>query len=150
MATELRFTVPGKPQPKQRARKGKGGTWYTPQATRDYEAHVRQLAVIATMAARRGDSHRYDTVPEADRWPRGYDGDVSVELAVFWPDRRRRDADNVAKAVLDGMHSHKRRGAGVIADDSQVRDLRVTTSVDREAPRVEVVVRMLTSAPGET
>ena len=141
MVTELRFVVPGKPQPKQRARKGKGGTWYTPQATRDYEQRVRGAAMhgghfFAGSRARQTEQG----------WPLEYAGDVAVELAVFWPDRRRRDADNVAKAVLDGMQSHKRRGAGVIADDSQVRDLRVTTSVDREASRVEVCVRMLSEA----
>ncbi|MGB9619088.1 MAG: RusA family crossover junction endodeoxyribonuclease, partial [Armatimonadota bacterium] len=47
-------------------------------------------------------------------------GDVPVEVKMIVkpPDKRRRDLDNVIKAVLDGIES-----AGVIADDWQVRRL---------------------------
>jgi crossover junction endodeoxyribonuclease RusA len=43
------------------------------------------------------------------------EGAVSVTLRLWFPDRRRRDLDNVAKSVLDGLN-------GVAyADDSQIR-----------------------------
>ncbi|HEU4614353.1 MAG TPA: RusA family crossover junction endodeoxyribonuclease, partial [Kofleriaceae bacterium] len=121
---ELRFTIEGKPQPKQRARRGKGGRWYTPRETREYEMRVRGAAVLAA-------TH------EAERWPVDYEGAVAVEVHVYWPDARRRDVDNVVKSVLDGMQARPTRSAawrregGVILDDAQVRDLRVTTAIDR-------------------
>jgi crossover junction endodeoxyribonuclease RusA len=47
------------------------------------------------------------------------DGLLAVRLDLWPPDRRRRDADNYAKAVLDAL-TH----AGVWRDDCQIRDLR--------------------------
>jgi crossover junction endodeoxyribonuclease RusA len=48
------------------------------------------------------------------------DKPVRVEIEAFRPDRRKRDLDNLLKAVLDGM-AH----AGVYQDDSQIQDLRI-------------------------
>ena len=45
-------------------------------------------------------------------------GRVAVEIRIFPPDRRRRDLDNVQKALLDAIEH-----AGVIEDDSMVDDL---------------------------
>ena len=62
---------------------------------------------------------------------------AGVEITYFFPDRRRRDADNYAgKFLLDGLTK-----AGVIVDD----DLQhITTvirgAVDRESPRTQVVI----------
>ena len=62
-------------------------------------------------------------------------GRLRVELQVTWPDRRRRDIDNIQKPVLDALEH-----AGVCADDSQIKDLR-TVVVGVEKPgRVEVWV----------
>lgn len=47
-------------------------------------------------------------------------GRLSICIVVNPPDRRRRDLDNLQKAILDGlMH------AGVYLDDSQADDLRI-------------------------
>lgn len=48
-------------------------------------------------------------------------GRLSVHIHAHPPDNRRRDLDNLPKAILDGM-TH----AGVWLDDSQIDDLRVT------------------------
>lgn len=45
---------------------------------------------------------------------------LRVEIAAHPPDRRRRDLDNLQKALLDGL-TH----AGVWADDAQIDDLRI-------------------------
>lgn len=45
---------------------------------------------------------------------------LRVEIEAFRPDRRRRDLDNLLKAVLDGL-AH----AGVYGDDEQIQDLRI-------------------------
>lgn len=136
---ELRFTVPGPPQPKQRARRGKGGRFYTPKATRAYEERVRVIAWRA--AGWEQPVPCRDWIQRKDPWLTTPEP-VAVEVAVFWPDARRRDADNVVKSICDGLQN-KWPADGVIADDSQVREFKVTTAIDRENPRVEVVVRML-------
>jgi len=50
----------------------------------------------------------------------GLHGPLSVWIDVYPPDRRKRDLDNMPKAILDSL-TH----AGVWGDDSQVDDLRL-------------------------
>jgi len=114
----LSFTVDGKPQGKQRARRGKGGKWYTPAETARYETEVAYAAMCEK--ARRAIPMTF--------------GPVAVEVACYFPDARRRDCDNVLKAVLDA-------GNGVVyLDDSQVVKATVTKAIDRDRPRTEVTV----------
>jgi crossover junction endodeoxyribonuclease RusA len=114
---KLTFVVPGPPQPKQRARRGKGNRWYTPRATRTYEAKVCLFALSAL--GRR-------------RWSRS--GRYALTLRQVFGDARRRDADNVAKAIQDALN-------GVAwDDDSQVVRLTCTREIDRKNPRVEVTI----------
>lgn len=47
-------------------------------------------------------------------------GRVAVVIEAFMPDNRRRDLDNLTKALLDSL-TH----AGVWLDDSQIDDLRI-------------------------
>lgn len=47
-------------------------------------------------------------------------GRLSVVLTAYPPDRRKRDLDNLAKAILDAL-TH----AGAWGDDSQIDDLRI-------------------------
>lgn len=49
-----------------------------------------------------------------------YENRVRVEIEAFRPDKRRRDLDNLLKAVLDSC-TH----AGVWVDDSNIVDLRI-------------------------
>ena len=49
-----------------------------------------------------------------------YAGKMRVEIEAWRPDNRRRDLDNLLKAVLDGC-TH----AGVWEDDSNIVDLRI-------------------------
>ena len=110
----MTFDIPGKPQPKQRARKGANGRWYTPVKTQKYERLVAAYAVVAR--------------------PRGWrmDARYTVTIHVFAPDKRRRDLDNVAKSILDGLN-------GVLwDDDAQVDGL---TVVRRDGP-FEVIVEV--------
>lgn len=63
------------------------------------------------------------------------EGRLSVTLLVFPPDRRRRDIDNIPKAVLDAL-AH----AGVYRDDSQIDELviRRCSIVQDGGVRVEI------------
>jgi crossover junction endodeoxyribonuclease RusA len=65
--------------------------------------------------------------------------DLRVSVEAFPPDRRRRDLDNIAKALLDAL-TH----AGVWADDSQVCSLHLERRPpDGTVGRVRVVVEAL-------
>ena len=59
------------------------------------------------------------------------EGPLAVRIALYWPDRRNRDVDNV-KALLDALTSI------LWLDDGQIVDLHLTKAVDRENPRVEL------------
>lgn len=65
---------------------------------------------------------------------------LAVSIEARMPDRRKRDLDNLPKAVLDGL-TH----AGVWLDDGQIDDLRVWRS-DRLDGCVVVSIRVLESA----
>lgn len=54
------------------------------------------------------------------RGAKHYDQKLKVEIEAFRPDNRRRDLDNLLKAVLDSL-TH----AGVWEDDSNIVDLRI-------------------------
>ena len=125
----IRFTVPGDPVGKGRGRIGQanGKVWnVTPAKTRNYETMVRELATDAM----------------AD-WPMIWDLACWVRIEIYikppvsWSQKRQSealagywapnhlDADNVAKAILDGMNGI------VFTDDKRVCDLSVWKSYAR-------------------
>lgn len=111
--SEITFRVPGPPQNWERARTD-GTRHFTSKASRDYKRHVRACAGLAMMGA----------YPLNVR--------VGVDIAITYADKRRRDLDNGAKALLDAMNGI------VYVDDSQIDDLRVR----RVAGDVGVTVRV--------
>jgi len=137
----VRFDVLGKPVPKARPRMARGRI-YTPRTTADYEAHVMRTALLCASGAGIG---RPQPVGSRQAQFAYFAGPVAVELAVYFPDKRRRDLDNAAKSVLDGLQLGRRKGTALLGDDDQVVSLLVTKAVDRERPRVEVTVREVTS-----
>lgn len=63
----------------------------------------------------------------------------AVTVAVWFPDRRERDTDNLWKPIMDGL-CH----GGAFDSDAQALDSRViAVGVDRKSPRVEVLLRPL-------
>ena len=66
-------------------------------------------------------------------------GRVRVSILTHQPDRRRRDLDNLPKAVLDALTF-----ASVIEYDSLIDDLRITRGpVDRANPRLILTLEAL-------
>lgn len=63
---------------------------------------------------------------------------LSVYVEVYPPDKRRRDLDNMFKAVLDAL-AH----AGVYEDDSQIDKLSIERRPVRTAGQLVVIVRPL-------
>lgn len=115
----LSFVIDGKPQGKQRARRGKGGRWYTPRETVAFEARVRNAAFIEMVAGGIG---------------KRYEDPVVLGVRCYFPDARLRDGDNVLKAIQDALNGL------VYVDDHQVYRAAVEHCIDREHPRTEVTV----------
>lgn len=140
-AWEVRFTVPGKPEPKGRHRtmvtkSGKMHT-YTPDKTVNYEALVKKEAWQAM----------------AGRSP--LDAPITLVLRIqlpcpdSWSDKRKREAycgdilptkkpdgDNIVKAIKDGCNKI------LWVDDAQVVDCFYTKRYSA-TPRVEIAVMMM-------
>jgi crossover junction endodeoxyribonuclease RusA len=118
----LAFTIPGAPVPCARVRvfadKRTGHIRAArPGKTAAYERHVATCAQIAVNLA---------------RW-QCVEADYGVELLVYRA-ARRGDWDNFAKAVDDGMNGI------VFPDDRMIVRGTVEMSLDRQRPRIEVVV----------
>ena len=116
----ISFTVPGNPIPKARPRvtfqPGRKPTAYTPARTKGWEATVADVARLAM----------------GGREP--VEGPVELTLRFYRRDRRRVDGDNMTKAVFDALQGR------VFENDDQVVACHWYKRVDRDRPRVEVVV----------
>jgi len=64
-----------------------------------------------------------------------YSGEVAVYVFAHPPDRRKRDLDNITKALLDALV-----GAGVLKDDHQVAVLYVERRPFERSGKVRLVV----------
>lgn len=93
------FVVPGRPVGKERARKGKNGTFYTPARTREYENLVAWKAKIAHVGA-------------------PFEGPVKLEMEVR-SRKSRADTSNILKAIEDGMNRI------VYYDDRQIMEIHI-------------------------
>lgn len=68
---------------------------------------------------------------------------ASLKPVFYWPDRRRRDDDNAVaslKAARDGLAD-----AGVVVDDRDFTTLPAEFHVDKQNPRVELMIKELQS-----
>jgi len=65
-------------------------------------------------------------------------GRLAVEIEVYPPDNRRRDIDNVPKALLDALEH-----ARVFEDDSQIVDLRIRKCTATPGGKVRVTLRRI-------
>lgn len=115
------FTVPGQAVGKQRPRPRAGGKgFYTPAKTRNYE---RVVAYEAQIAMRKAGIYRPFEGPLAVTVLVRVKPTASTPKAIArsaiekgWPAEGKPDADNVLKAILDGMNKV------VFVDDAQVTD----------------------------
>ena len=111
----LTFTVEGDPVGKQRARKGRGGHWYTPTKTHNYEQRVR-LEFFKAAGFKR-------LSPPA----------VMVTVRCVFRNGRHPDPDNVQKLVLDALQTLAYKNDRNIASAN-------TIEFDGTRPRIEVNV----------
>ena len=116
----LRITVPGVPPSvnHQYALTRRG-----PALTREAKRYAETVQWYAWEAAKR---QGWRCTPKGRQ--------VVVRLWYYWPDRRRRDAHNAHKVLLDAMQ-------GVVyEDDRDVLPQVMAAEVDRANPRVEIEV----------
>jgi Holliday junction resolvase RusA-like endonuclease len=125
--------IPGEPVAKGRPRVTRAGHAYTPEKTRLYEAHVRDVW-MRKCAHRTSYSQplrvsvvAYFPVPKSVSKKRR----ATMEGA---PHTKRPDADNIAKSVLDALNNL------AFEDDSIIYDLRVKKRYTLEEPRVEMTL----------
>ena len=81
----ISYIIPRRPEPKQRPRKGKNGSVYTPAKTREYEEYVGWCA---------------------KRWfVRPMMGEVELFARFYFKSKKNRpDLSNLTKALEDGMN----------------------------------------------
>lgn len=76
-----------------------------------------------------------------DRWEPPDDKKLVMSIWIFWPDNRRRDTNNLHKALCDAPEGI------AYSDDKMVLTRDMDFSVDRQRPRVEVLIELHTSTP---
>lgn len=141
----ISFTVPGQPQGKARARSGKGGRHYTPAKTRAYEALVAAKCAPARIKAKPMEGPVSVIITAYRARPKSagpkHECRAGRVRRVDYMGREYRyctakpDADNLAKAILDGMTQARAWG-----DDDQVVILKVIKlwCAEGDEPRVDV------------
>jgi hypothetical protein len=125
--TVLRYVVPGKPL-------GVNDLYdWTPRGPKK---SAKAVAFENLLAAHGGNARR-----RAHLDP--FVGGVDVLITYFF-DSERPDGDGPTKQVLDSLQPTNARlhrvGAGIVKNDRQVRDHHIRRRVDRERPRIELVV----------
>jgi len=138
--------IPGKPQPKQRARtvRRRGGVQtITPNATKKYESRIKfySWGHIPHAAHQRKGPMRLDLIISMPRPKRLKNN--AVEWHICTP-----DASNILKAVEDALNDVAYR------DDSQVCMIRIAMvyhgrECELNTPRVQVVISEVDGSPDE-
>jgi Holliday junction resolvase RusA-like endonuclease len=100
-----------------------------PLSTNNLYAHTASRRFTTS----KGRSNKSDMAWEAMTQYRGkpLNGPVRVSVALYWPDRRKHDIDNL-KGLFDAL-------TGILwEDDDQIVDLHVRKSVDKKDPHVDL------------
>lgn len=105
-----------------------------PLSTNSLYAHVGRHRFLTSRAETNKEAMGWEVRSQYHGKP--LEGPVRLKIALYWPDARNRDVDNI-KALLDAC-------TGILwADDGQIADLHITKAVDRKNPRVEMEVSTL-------
>lgn len=86
----------------------------------------------------RASSYRDEVIHTIGKGHTTLTGDIRVRVDAYMPDRRKRDLDNLCKALFDAM-TH----AGVWKDDSQIHNLMINRAGVESHGRVVVTVSQI-------
>lgn len=112
----IAWTIPGKPVPLERPRRGKYGNFYTPEKSKAYQEAVG-----------------FHSIRFRDTYPK----DARCHIWLRFYGKKDSDIDNCIKAVLDGLTK-----IGVWTDDSQVWAIDARWHED-DQEKVEVMIEDL-------
>jgi crossover junction endodeoxyribonuclease RusA len=112
---ELNITLPYPPSVNLAWRTTKQGKMYLAKQVKEYRKNVWAITFNKTKFGK---------------------SRVRLEIKMFPPDNRRRDADNICKAVLDSLQH-----TNVLEDDSQVQQLYIEKCEKFEGGKIEVMMR---------
>jgi Holliday junction resolvase RusA-like endonuclease len=113
---EIVIVVEGIPRPKQSFKFSRTGG-YTPARIKAWQNTVMGEAMVVMVG----------------RDP--LEGDLHVIIEFSLPDRKRRDIDNLSKAVLDAANKI------VWNDDTQITHLELIKMVNKEHPGIKMIVK---------
>lgn len=69
---------------------------------------------------------------------------VSIEVTLYFGDKRRRDFDNFFKLSIDAL-------SGIVwEDDSQIEECHVRKRYDKDSPRIEIIIHEIEYGNEET
>jgi len=116
------FTIPGRVQPKERPRRGRGGHFYTPQRTRDYEEKVR-LCFRELYPMLNDKEHRW----KLEVWTNKEGVTVrATPIGKNEPQYTGADFDNIQKIVADSLQGL------IFHNDNQVTEAHVYLENQKE------------------
>lgn len=105
-----------------------------PPTINHYYIRTKRGVVLTAKA----NDYRADVIQAVGKGHTTLLGPISVKVDAYMPDKRKRDLDNVFKALCDAM-TH----AGVWRDDSQIDDLRIVRRGVESPGRVLVTVGVI-------
>ncbi len=106
---------------------------YPPSVNRYWRCHKGRAIISAA-----GRAYRYEVAIQA-RAVQPLEGSLAVQIFVYPPDKRRRDLDNVLKAIFDSLQH-----AGAYYDDNQIDRIEVTRCEQIKGGCVYVAIKNLT------
>jgi crossover junction endodeoxyribonuclease RusA len=98
----------------------------------------RNVPKRGVLISKRGRQYRDQVVSSAPTLPKFGEARLSVSITAYPPDRRKRDLDNLFKAVLDSLAK-----AGVYDDDSQIDHLAICRGDVVKGGRAEVTIQAI-------
>jgi Holliday junction resolvase RusA-like endonuclease len=111
---------------------------YTQKETAQYERAIKTAAFCAGLGVDRGilpSGYALSLSDPKPAWPK--DARYRMTVRAHFANARRRDIDNVLKAIADALNTI------AYEDDSQIDEMHITRSVDAAMPRTEITIEVL-------
>lgn len=130
----MKFTIPGKPQPKQRPRGTKSGRHYTPKKTKVYETKVGRYAFAGGGKQIYDEDALYELhIIIYKKKPKSSKDKDHTLCKAIW------DIDNIMKSIKDGMEKI------CYKNDNQVVAESIIQVTSENCHRVEVEINKISN-----